>query len=203
MSLATYSDLTTAVQNWMARSDFGVGFMPSLADLVTLFEANANTRLANRRQELTATLTPTAGVVALPTDYLSWRNVVWNGSSPAVLDYVHPTYFSGRWVNGAQGTPVAFTIIGSNLYVGPLDNTSLTFDYFGTISALSAGANWLFTNYPNAYLFGTLAEGFAAIQDLEKAQIWASRRDAVYADILLLDARTRGPSRIQIDGPVV
>lgn len=207
MSLASYADLKTAVTNWTARSDWGTGFLPSIDDLVTLFEAVANTQLKTRFQETTTTLTPDVnGQASLPADYVEWRNVVWAGSQANTIEYMEPTIFTGRWPNppGSQGQPVQnFTIIGSKLYFGPLDSTSITFDYLGKLTALSSGVNWLFTNYPTAYLYGTLTEAYTAMQDFEKAQMWAARRDKVFQDIDMVDFRSKAHSGIRTTQVVV
>jgi hypothetical protein len=69
MTIATYSDLQAAIANWIARADLAA----SIPDFIALFESAANRRLRLRQQESTATLTPSAGVAALPADYLAWR----------------------------------------------------------------------------------------------------------------------------------
>src|SRR5229473_4782404 len=101
MPLTNYSDLQTQVANWLTRSDLAV----NIPDFVTLFEACANRRLRTRFQEnATATLTPdSTGRATLPADYLTWRNVVWNGSRQQTLEYVGPSVLSGRFPTGSQG----------------------------------------------------------------------------------------------------
>ena len=54
MPLATYTDLTAAIGNWLQRSDLAA---PS-PNFVQLFEACANRRLRVRQQEAVAILTP-------------------------------------------------------------------------------------------------------------------------------------------------
>jgi hypothetical protein len=91
MSITTYSELQTAVQNWLARSDLST-YVP---DFITLFETAANRRLRVRQQELSSVITMTSGSATLPTDYLAWRKVVRSGSSLyVVLEYVEPDFIS-------------------------------------------------------------------------------------------------------------
>jgi hypothetical protein len=201
MPLTNYSDLQTQVSNWLARADLSA----NIPDFVTLFEACANRRLRTRFQEnATATLTPdAAGKAALPADYLAWRNVVWTGSKQQTLEYVGPSVLSGRFPSGSQGNPVAFTIEGNTLIVAPANSISLIFDYVAKVSALSGGSNWLMTNYPDAYLFGTLAEAYGFVGDAEKAAMWAARRDAVFDEIDRLDFATKLPSGVRTETVVV
>jgi hypothetical protein len=88
MPLQTYTDLTTALGNWLQRSDLA-GLLPSF---VQLFEACANRRLRVRQQEASVQLTPSSGVVALPSDYLAWRRLTWTGNPRQELAYVEPSW---------------------------------------------------------------------------------------------------------------
>src|SRR6266487_287748 len=201
MSISSYSELKTALANWLARDDL----TSRIPEFITLFESSAGRRLATRRQEISTSVTNTAGTAPLPSDFAERRSLIWVGSKPAILEYTAPEYFMGRWGDRAAGTPVAFTIIGSNILVGPTDSTTLTLDYFATLAALSDSAttNWLLTNYPDAYLFGSLTEAFIFVGDADRAAIWKARADTALDEIIKLDAKTRLPSRVRIDGPVV
>ncbi len=202
MSIATFSDLKTSIASYLARDDLTT----LIPDFITLFEAFANRKLGVRRAETTTNLTTSSGSVALPSDFMEWRRLQFNSSIPVVLEYTEPNYFYGRWGDRAAGDPVAFTIVGSNILVGAVDDaTNYTLDYFATLTALSVSntTNWLLTNYPDAYLAGSLVEAFIYIGDSDKAAIWKSRRDTAIDEIILLDAKARAPSRIRIDGPVV
>lgn len=197
MALATYNDLLTQVANWIARSDLTT----NIPDFVTLFEVVANRRLRTRLNETSTSLTTSAGAVALPSDYLTWRRMTWNGSTTRTLEYVHPAYLRAAYPTLPTDVPRVFTIEGSKIQTAPVDDTSpLTFDYFQKITALSAGNNWLMTNYPDAYLFGTLAEAYGFMKDPDNLSMWASRRDAVFDEITGLDQKTRGPSQVQVIG---
>lgn len=197
MTIATYSDLQSAVASWLARSDFTT----QIPDFIMLFEVVANRRLRLRLQESASTLTPSSGVATLPSDYLAWRRVTWTGSTPRELEYVHPTYLHALYPTLASGNPRHFTIEGSSLTVAPTDSTALTFDYFQKIPALASNStNWLLTAYPDAYLFGALTEAYAFAKDPDNMTLWGGRRDAVFDEIERLDAKTRGPAAIRVIG---
>jgi hypothetical protein len=198
VSLTNYSDLQTQITNWIARDDIAT----PIPDFVTLFEAVANRRLRVRQQELTTTLTPTNAVATLPADYLTWRRVTWSGSPTRELEYLHPSYFQALFPTLPSAPPNYFTIEGSNLRVGPADNTALTFDYFQKIPSLAGSTtNWLMTAHPDVYLFGSLAEAHGYAKDPESLTLWGSRRDAIFDEIEKLDQKTRGPAAIRVFGP--
>ncbi len=196
MSLLTYADLQTQIAAWIARGDLTA----VIPDFITLFETVANRRLRVRSQELTATLTPTNGVATIPADYLTWRRVTWTGSRPRELEYVHPSYLHALFPTLPQGDPRYFAIEGSNLTVGPSDNSALTFDYFQKVTPLSAGVNWLYAAHPDIYLFGSLAEAHGFVKDPDSLALWAGRRDAIFDEIEKLDTKTRGPSAVRVMG---
>jgi hypothetical protein len=99
------------------------------------------------------------GTCALPSDYLAWRRVTWTGQTRLELAYVGPDYFEAVYPTQPADTPRYFMIEGSTLSVIPLNSTPLEFDYFQKVPALqSNNTNWLFTSYPDVYLFGSLAE---------------------------------------------
>src|SRR5947207_3353898 len=107
MTIATYSDLQTAVGNWLDHSLFAA----RVPDFIALFEAAANRRLRVRQQEALASLTPASdGTVALPADYLAWRRVTWIGQPRNELEFVHPSYFQAVFPTRPADVPRFFTI---------------------------------------------------------------------------------------------
>ena len=76
MSISSYSDLKTAVANWMARSDL----TNRIPEFITLTEAKFNRNLDVRQMEQRASTTiDTASTspefITLPTDFQSMRRI--------------------------------------------------------------------------------------------------------------------------------
>jgi hypothetical protein len=195
MSITTYAELQSAIANWLARDDL-TSYIP---DFITLFEAAAARRLKVRLQESTTTLTPSSGVATVPSDYLGHRRVTWTGSPIQELSYVAPPIYAG-YLESGSGTPTVFTIEGSNLRVAPSSDTALTFDYYAKTAAVSSSLNWLFTNHPDAYLFGSLAEANAFNKDIDAAGLWKARRDEVFDEISKLDFNERQGMAMRVTG---
>lgn len=196
MALTTYAELKSAIADYLARSDLTT----QIVDYITLFEAAANRRLRVRQMETSTTLTPSSGSATLPTDYLMWRRVTWAGDTREELEYVHPSYLQAAYPTTPSGTPRLFTIEGTTLKVRPTSTTGLEFDYFQKVAALSGTVNWLYTAHPDVYLYGSLAEAYMMLQDIEKAVLWKSRRDEVFDEIEKLSFKTGGPSNIRLMG---
>lgn len=196
MALATYADLRASVADYLARSDL----TSQIVDHIVIFETVANRRLRVRQMETTATLTPSAGSASLPADYLAWRRVTWTGSTRVELEYLHPSLLQAYYPSTPADIPQFFTIEGSTLKVRPTDGTGLEFDYWQKITALASGANWLFTAYPDIYLFGTLAESYMMVKDFDSAQAYKARRDELFDEIDKLSRKTSGPSAVRLFG---
>ena len=200
MSIATYAELRTAVENWLDHTLFSA----RVPEFIALFEAAANRRLRVRQQEASSALTPSSGTVALPADYLAWRRVTWAGSPRVELQYVHPSYLQAAYPSSPADVPHIFTIEGSTLKVRPVDGAALEFDYFQKIPALSSsadsGTNWLLAAHPDLYLFGALVEAEMFGVNDERAPVWKARRDEIFDEIEKLSNKTRGAGAIRVTG---
>jgi hypothetical protein len=172
-----------------------------IPDFITLFECAAARKLKVRLQESTTTLTPTSGVATLPTDYLGYRRVTWTGTPIHELNYVAPPIYAND-LNVTAGIPINFTIEGSSLRVDPSNDTALTFDYFQKTPALSGTLNWLYTAYPDLYLFGSLVEAnaFNKGQAFDAASVWKQRRDEIFQEIAMVDFNERQGMAIRTYG---
>lgn len=195
MALTTYAELQAAIASWLARDDL-TAYIP---DFITLFEAAACRRLKVRLQETTTTLTPSSGVATIPDDYLGHRRVTWTGTPNTELRYVTPPVYA-TYLNTGNGNPTVFTIEGSNLRVAPSSDTALTVTYNQRLSAVSGTLNWLFTNHPDAYLFGSLCEANAFNKDVDPAGLWKARRDEVFDEIAKLDFNERQGMTMRVMG---
>jgi len=198
MSITTYGELQTAIGNWLDHSLFTA----RIPEFIALFEATANRRLRVRQQEVTASLTPGGdGSFAIPADYLAWRRVTWTGQTRTELQFVHPSYLQAAYPSSPVDVPRIFTIEGSTLKVRPLDSTALEFDYFQKIPALASNpVNWLLTEHPDLYLFGSMVEAEMFGVNDERAPLWKARRDEIFDEIEKLNNKTRGPSAIRVMG---
>jgi hypothetical protein len=201
MSIGTYAELRSAITNWLPRGDFTTD---ETTDTIALFEAVANRRLRVRQMETTTTLTPSSGEATLPTDYLAWKRLTWTGDVRQELQYVHPQYLSAAYPTSPSDIPNFFTIVGETIKIRPIDDTDLELDYYQKIPALAddATTNWLLTAHPDLYLFGSLVEANAFVQD-ERAMIWKARRDEIFNEIDALSAKTKGYTAMRVMGTVV
>lgn len=208
MALDTYANLQTAILSWLARPGDTL-ISGGVPDMITLFEAEARRRLKTRWNEATATLNLSANVetVALPADFYELREARITGVDPmAELVYMTGPELDVAYPSTTADQPVNFTIEGLNARFRPVPDTAytVTIDYMQGLTGLSNSVttNWLLTNHPDAYLFGSLAEAVAYIGDDERIALWLQRREAAFESILLADRKARwggGPLIIKTD----
>src|SRR5262249_28950050 len=185
MLITNFGDHKTALTEYLRHSRWSADY-----DLATsFFEASINRRLSVRPMETVVNLTTTNGAVTLPPDYMVWRALIFTGATPFdELDYVHPAYLDTT-SNVEGGNPKIFTIEASTLKTRPINDTSAIFElhYFGTIPTVTGNdlnTNWLLTEHPDAYLYGTLVELFALQRNVEGATLYKQRRDEVLQEII-------------------
>lgn len=175
MSMTTYSELQTSIASWLNRADLTA----SIPDFITLAEAQMSTDLKTRAMEAKTTLSTVAGTnsVPLPTDMLEMRRLQVVGTYNQPLSYRSPDELSIDFADNRSGQPVVFTVIGSNIEVAPIPDAvySLELTYQQRIPALSASntANWLLTNWPNAYLYASLLAATPFIMNDARIATWA------------------------------
>lgn len=152
----TYSELKTAVSDWMHRNDLAAN-----VDLfIDLFEARVNRSLRATEMESTETITPAAATVALPAGWIGFRNVQYNGAGYSVpLEYVSPQKMA---VSGlTSGTPIYYTINGGQVEFSPdATGSEIEWTFYEAIPPLSDTntTNWLLAKYPDYYLMGCIQQ---------------------------------------------
>lgn len=184
MAISTFSELKTAVGNWLGgRSDLDA----RIPEFVTMAEARLNygadapfqsdrLRIDTMLTTSDVALSADTATASLPTGYLEARRMYLSGDTKRTLDYIAPTLFWG--MNGANqsGLPRSYTIEGSSLVFAPVPDSAYTLKllHYKAFDALSADddTNWLLTNAPNAYLYGTLLEASIYTRNTSNQQLY-------------------------------
>lgn len=183
MSIANYSDLQTAIGNWLHRGDL----TSVIPDFISLAESKLNRRLRLRAMENTATGT-VAQSVSLPTGYVGMRSLTVNsGSTSYPLTYITPSEIQGN-----NDAPLSYSISGDSLYFEPYSSSySYTLNYYKSFDALSGGVNWLITNAPDVYLYASLVEAAPYIKDNERVSLYAQLLETAISNLEKSDRKDR------------
>lgn len=176
MSITTYAELQTAVASWLHRTDL----TDIIPDFITLAESRINCDLQVNVKETEATLVTVAGqaYAALPSDFVSPISLKWRPSTDSIqqeLPHVLPEQLQ---VSTSQTSPQMWAIDGATVSFGePLDQAyTVILRYMGSLTlSTTATTNWLLTNHPDAYLWGTLLEAAIYAQDSDNINLYGSK----------------------------
>ena len=176
MSIANYTELQTAVANWLDRDDLAA----RIPEFISLCEARFNRTLRLRAMEtLDTSVSTVAGTntIALPTGYVQMRDFHLTTSPLTQLQYLTPEMMVRLNAGSQRGKPLTYTIIGNNIRLGPTPDVVYTTSmlYYKTFDPLSGSAptNWVITNAPDVYLYGTLLEAEPFLMNDARTQLWA------------------------------
>lgn len=207
MSITTYSELQTAIISFAMR-DGDTDFTARVPDFIRLLEERVNNTLNVRQMETTVSLTPDGSYdCTLPSDYQGFRSlrVTYSGfNRPLELttkDQADTLYPSGDTTN----VPAYFYIVGSKLHVVPNYSGTVELTYWAQIPSLSNSnpTNWLLTQAPSIYLYGSLVEAGPFIQDDAMTATWAKMYQTAVDNLNASDRDqrfSRVVSRIRLRG---
>jgi hypothetical protein len=196
MALTTYAELQTAAANWLDRTDL----TDRIPEFIALAEASFN-RTIRQPQMITKndSFSISGQYTTLPTDTLEIIRIVMDLTPVIVLEYMTPEELSERRrALTGTGKPYYFTIVGgssSQLEVLRTPDSTYTSSiiYYTKIPALtdSATSNWLLSNHPDIYLFGTLAEAEPYLKNDERLLVWLTRLQKALTDLKLQGDREK------------
>ena len=177
MALSSYSELKSAIANWLNRSDL----TDEIADdFIKLTEADFNAKLRIRPMEQIDTITIDSETETVPTGFIAVRSfyILLSGVKHP-LEYITPANMFETRGGSRSGRPRAYTIESDNetetFRFGPSPDTSYTgyLSYYKAISALSASntSNWMLANHPAVYLYGSLYHAANFLGGIEPQQV--------------------------------
>ncbi len=193
MAIGNYTQLQTAVANWLDRDDL----TDRIPEFIALGEARMNRVLRLRMMESKYTASTVAAQrnYNLPTGYVQMRNFQINTSPITPLQYVSPEIYDRLWGGSTGGTPQFYTIIAKEIQLGPIPGSVLTMEmlFYKKITALSASnqTEQMLTDNPDIYLYGALLEAEPFIMNDERVALWAKGFAQAVADLQEQDNKDR------------
>jgi hypothetical protein len=193
MSIANYSELNTAVANWLDRDDL----TDRIPEFIALCEARFNRLLRIRAMEYKQTASTVAAQrnLALPAGFIQMRNLQMNETPIVPMQYVTPEIYDRLYGSTLTGTPQMYTIIADEIQLGPIPGSVLTIEmlFYKKFDALTSAAttNWMIINAPDVYLYGCLLEAEPFIMNDSRIQVWASAFKQAITDMQEQDNKDR------------
>jgi hypothetical protein len=199
MAITTYSELKTAIADWLNRSDLA----SAIPNFISLAEAQMSRQIRHRKMVTRATATMDTPYFAVPADWKETIRFQLNTNPITPLLYVTPEQLlEDSQVYSSAGQPMFFTTIGQQFEVLPQPDGSYDAEllYYSKLPALSDAAptNWLLTESPDIYLYGALAQSAPYLKEDERTGIWAGLYQKFVDDMMLADERARiGSSKLK------
>ena len=193
MAISNYTELQTAVANWLDRDDL----TDRIPEFIALAEARFNRvlRLRSMEAKYTANTVASQRNLALPASYIQMRNFQVNSSPLTTLSYVTPEIYDRVWGGSTSGTPKFYTILANEVSFGPIPGSvmeveMLFYKKFDNLTTLSP-TNTLLTDSPDLYLYGAMLEAEPFIMNDERVPLWAAALDRAVSDMQEQDNKDR------------
>ena len=184
-----YDDLKNAVADLIDRTDIS----DSIPQFIQHCEAYINRRLRHFKMETTADLNGVPdGGAPLPEDFLEATNVKYGEDFDIRLTYqpsdVHDIEeFKYRHGN-PPNDPCIYTYLGTSLVPWPIPTAAyqVRLRYYQKIPSLAEatdGVNWLLTESPDIYLYGSALHSAPYIDDDKRIALWDKLFSSALAEL--------------------
>ena len=193
MALTTYAELKTSVGDWLNRTDLAT----AISDFVSLAEAQIERQLRTRQMivRANASFAAAAEYGTVPDDFLETKSIK--------LDTNPITYLSFQTIDAmdqlsnttylSSGKPLYFSVVGSQFRLFPIPDGAYTAElvYYAKLAKLSNTntTNWLLTQAPDVYLYGSLLQAAPYLQDDARIPVWSSLYQAGLDQLQIADDR--------------
>ena len=193
MALTTYTELKASLADWLNRSDL----TSVIPDFISLAEAQMERQLRTRQMivRATASFAAAAEYGTVPDDFLEVKSIKLDTNPVTSLTFQtidsldqlsNTTYLS-------SGKPLYFTVVGNQFRLLPIPDGAYTADlvYYAKLTKLSASVatNWLLTQAPDVYLYGSLLQAAPYLQDDARISVWSSLYTAGLDQLQVADDR--------------
>jgi hypothetical protein len=176
MAITTYSELKTAVANWLNRDDL----TSVIPDFITLAEVDINRKLRHYKMIERVDATLDSRYVQVPADWLETVRFNITATFTRRLDLIGTEdMLEKREANGdTTGIPQYYAQIGEAIEVFPTPAAEypMQLAYYAEIPSLSDSNTytWLLQSDPDVYLYGALMHSAPYLLDDARTQNWAS-----------------------------
>jgi hypothetical protein len=191
--IATYSDLKTAIANYLARTDL----TDQIPDFIRFAEIRLRRELRIRQMPKTVTTTTTGGdnTVELPSDFIEIRDFIVQTNPVQPLDYMSPSLFSRNARRAESGKPIDYTIMANDFLLAPIPDTAYTLEmiYYAAPTFLSDSntSNAFVANCPDALLYASLMEAEPYIMNDARIATWGTMYNRSIEMLRVSDERSQ------------
>jgi hypothetical protein len=193
MAISNYSELKSAIADWLDRTDL----TDSIPNFIALTEARHKRDFKLRRLETRVTANTVADqeYYSLPDNYIAMRNIQLNTDPKTSLEYLTPEQMDRVYAGSIKGKPKAYSIMVNDIQLRPTPDGVYQIEllYYKHVNPLSDSnaTNEILDNHPDIYLYGALVEAEPYLQNDKRIQTWSSLYDRAKNDIIDSNERDR------------
>lgn len=184
MAISTYSELQSALGNWLGRSDVTA---TRYQEMIALCEAKLQRMIRTPEMETrNAAFTINAEYMALPTGFLEVKSFYLNTNPPTPVRFMSDDGINGLFNPNSTGIPKFFNIQASNFRFAPSPGGTYTasLTYYRRFTQLaSTTTNFVLTDHPDVYLYGSLVEAEGFLVNDSRIMTWRQQYDAALSEL--------------------
>tara|TARA_R110000822_G_scaffold27674_4_gene82359 strand:- start:2179 stop:2799 length:621 start_codon:yes stop_codon:yes gene_type:complete len=197
LSISTYTELQTAVADWLARSDLTA----RIPDFIQMGEVDLNNRLRLREMITTVNITPSQvdTYVSLPTGFLEL--ISFADDTGDTLQEVGYDQIEDYKYGAGSGRPELFAI-GARIDFPRTASSALSFPmrYYKRLDLATDETNDVMTNYPNLYLYSALIHSEPFIMNDQRVATWKALYEGAVKEANHRSIRNRRKLRMDFGG---
>ena len=193
MALSNYTELQDSIADFLNRSDL----TSVIPDFITMCEADLNRTLRVRDMSVRSRAPINSQYVKLPADFLGMRNIDLLTDPVTPLTYKNLQNLDIHRAGDSTGKPLYYSVMQDSIEFAPVPDGDYTIEivYYQKIPALSSadtdGVNWLLTDHPDAYLYGSLMHSAPYLQADERIGLWAGKYNQILEQIKKSDEQAK------------
>lgn len=196
MAISTYSELQTAVANWLNRADL----TSRIPEFIALAQARFNRDLRVPQMLVRSDLaTIDSRYEDVPSGYLESVRYSLLTTPQTQLEYLTPEEMDYRREGyAASDTPRYFSVVANTsgtqafeFLPSPSEAVAATHLYYQAIDLTTT--NWLLTSHPDVVLYGALCEAEPYVMHDERLPMWQMKLDRALASLRASGQRREVP----------
>lgn len=181
MSLANYGDLQDATADWLFRKG-DADLAARAPEFISLFENEfvLDPEMRTLEMEEIDQAPIASAYVALPDGFLE---MIYLKTATQVFTYVSPDRAAVLDTSNGQqscGQCKNYTVLAGQIVFTPQQwaptgqTLEMAYYAFQPLASSQNGTNWLMSKYPNIYLYGSLMQTAAFVDDKDTVNFWST-----------------------------
>ena len=176
MAISTYAELQDAVTVWLNKPDVD----QTVTTLISLAEADINRKLRHWKMQKRSVAEINSQYSAVPSDWLQTVRFYTTDGGTQPMDLISQADMIDRKALAANvsGRPQFYAVTGGQFefYPVPADTYNAELVFFAEVPALSDAntSNWLLTDAPDVYLYGTLVHSAPFLGEDARLATWTA-----------------------------